>query len=372
MNIELLKNIEIFINKLSLTPYTKERLRLLLEKYEYCSKNKLNHYSYKIEKINNNEFNKHLIGFLDGDGILRSGQRVGHKKGLFRFAPNMGLDVIIYDLNYLKLIKIMLLLPEDKKIYISDKKATLLLSSEEELGLLMKILDNNQSFISQKRVRDYKLLKKLLEYLDLTKLEKKDIIWRDKGLEIIKDLNTYNNLLSDEKILNNIKKKLSLDYIIGFIEAEGSFILHYNTKKNYIFNSFEITQNKANDLILWGILDFIKKYNNPLIIKENIEIKTKGIVEDKSKSRKQRLSRLTLTNNDVLFNKIIPLMISKDFYSKKQINLIYWIFGVIICKDLKHSDECLNLYFKIKEVINTNSTDLLDLNEILMILNKYL
>lgn len=65
-------------------------------------------------------------------------------------------------------------------------------------------------------------------------------------------------------------------------------------------------------------------------------------------------------------------MISKDFYSKKQINLIYWIFGVIICKDLKHSDECLNLYFKIKEVINTNSTDLLDLNEILKIINKYL
>lgn len=333
-----------------------------------------------MEKIKDIEFNKHLIGFLDGDGILRSGQRIGHKKGLFRFAPNMGLDVIIYDLNYLKLIKEMLLLPSvpaprggaDKKIYISKNKATLLLSSKEELELLMEILDNSQSFITQKRVRDYKLLKKLLDYLDSTKLNKKDEIWRDKGLEIIKDLNTFNNLPSDDKTLNNIKKMLSLDYIIGFIEAEGSFILHYNTKKNNIFNSFEITQNKANDLILWGILDFIKKYNNPLIIKDNVEIKTKGIVMDNSKSRKQSLSRLTLTNNDVLYSKIMPLMISKDFYTKKQINLVYWIFGVIICKDLKHSDECVNLYLKIKEVINTNNIDLLDLNEILIILNKYL
>lgn len=90
----------------------------------------MNHYSYNMEKIKDIEFNKHLIGFLDGDGILRSGQRIGHKKGLFRFAPNMGLDVIIYDLNYLKLIKEMLLLPSDKKIYISKNKATLLLSSK--------------------------------------------------------------------------------------------------------------------------------------------------------------------------------------------------------------------------------------------------
>lgn len=148
--------------------------------------------------------------------------------------------------------------------------------------------------------------------------------------------------------------------------------MHYNTQKNYIFNSFEITQNKANGLILEGILDFIKNYNDNLIINKDIEIKTKGIVEDNSKTRKNLLNRLTLTNNEVLYYKIIPLLVHKNLYSKMQINLIYFIFGVIICKDLKEYDECVKLYLEIKDVINTHDTKLLDLNYILTILNKYL
>lgn len=372
MNKSLLKKIDIFLNKVEFTEYVKLQLKELLLRYEYCQKKRILHYPYNLTEIKVNEFNKHLIGFLDGDGILRSGQRIGHKKGLYRFAPNIGLDLIKYDLDYLKLIKKMLNLSEDKKIYSTDNKVTLLLSSKKELEIIMNILDNDQPFISQKRTRDYKLLKKLLEYLDFTKLNKKDEIWKDKGLEIIKDLNTFNNLSSDEDMLNHLKNNINLDYILGFIEAEGSFILHYNTKKDNIFNSFEITQNKVNDLILWEILNFIKKNNNPLIIKENVEIKTKGIVEDKSKSRKQPLSRLILTNNEVLFYKIIPLMVSKNFYTKKQINLVYWIFGVIICYKLKNIDECKDLYFKLKEKINSNNNELLDLNVILDILNKYL
>ena len=236
---------------------------------------------------------------------------------------------------------------------------------------MVNLLDNTP-FLSQKRSRDLKLLKNLLVYINKTKLIRHDITWLEKGMEIIKDLNTYNNIPNDVKDLEYIKDNLTIEYIIGFIEAEGSFILHYNTKKDYIFNSFEITQLVVNNFILWGILDFIKNFNNPLIISKNIEINTKGIVEDKSKSRKQSLSRLTLTNNEVLFNKIIPLMLSSNFYTKKQIYLVYWIFGVIISYKLKDIDECRNLYFKLKIANNNHDYELLNLNEILDILNKYL
>lgn len=237
--------------------------------------------------------------------------------------------------------------------------------------MMVNLLDNTP-FLSQKRSRDLKLLKNLLVYINKTKLICHDITWLEKGMEIIKDLNTYNNIPNDVKDLEYIKDNLTIEYIIGFIEAEGSFVLHYNTKKDYIFNSFEITQLVVNNFILWGILDFIKNWNNPLIISKNIEINTKGIVEDKSKSRKQSLSRLTLTNNEVLFNKIIPLMLSSNFYTKKQIYLVYWIFGVIISYKFKDIDECRNLYFKLKTANNNHDHELLNLNEILDILNKYL
>lgn len=369
----LIMNIDKLLSKLNWTSFIKERFKKLLIQYEYCRNNKILHYPVDLENIDLKRYYLSFIGFMDGDGSIKSGKRVGHIKGIYRFAPNFTLKIHQVDTPFLELI-IRVLDLSNKSIYISTDKngAYITISKQKDIKLVMDIIDNNQVFLTQKKARDYLLFKKLLLYIDETQLITHDIIWVEKGLEIIKDLNTYNNLPSDEKTLNNIKKNLSIDYILGFIEAEGSLILHYNTKKENIFNSFEITQNKANNFILLGILDFIKEYNNPLIIKENVEIKSKGIVEDKSKSRKQTLSRLTLTNNDVLFNKIIPLMMSSNLYSKMQINLIYWIFGVIICKDLKSYDECKNLYLKIKEVINSNSTDLLDLNEILIILNKYL
>lgn len=372
MNKDLLKRIDIFVNKLLLTSIIKDRLKEILIRYENCRIKKLNNYPLRIEEIDKKRWLIHLIGFLDGSGHIKSGKRVGHKKGLFRFVPRINIELT--DLYYLNLIKKMLNLPEDKKIYFNSTKKTsaLTFSSRQELNFIMGIIDENQCFLSQKKSRDYLLLKELLVYIDDTKLITHDLIWVNKGLEKIKDLNTYNNLPSNEKILNGIKRDISLDYILGYIEAEGSLTLNYNLKKDYIFNTFEITQNKANDLILWGILDFIKEYNNPLIIKDNIEIQSKGIIENNSKSKKHIISHLVLTDNEVLFSKIIPLMISSDLYSNMQIKLVYWIFGVIISKDLKHSSECLNLYLKIKEAMNSNSRDLLDLNEILIILNKYL
>ena len=383
MRKELIYNIEKFLNKLSFTIYTKNRLKEILLRYEDCRIKNSNHYEFKIEEIDKQKFYKHLIGFIDGDGSLRSGKRVGHKKGLFRFVPNMVIKLHKCDKNYLELIARVLDLG-DKNIHIvkmkNDIQINFSMSSKSDMEFFMYIIDNYQLFLTQKKVRDYLLIKKLYEYLDSTKLIIHDLLWVEKGLNIIKDLNTYNNLQlvpaprgsADDKFLNYILENINIEYIIGFIEAEGSFVLHEQKSKNHIHCSFEITQNKENGLILKGILNFIKNYNDPLIIEKDIKITTKGIIEDKGKSRKSILNRMVLTNNELLLNKIIPLMVSSDFYTKKQINLVYWIFGVIICNNLKDYEECVNLYLKIKEVINTNSTDLLDLNEILIIINKYL
>ena len=118
--IEISKKIELLLEKLPYTSFIKKRLEKVLLKYEYCRINKLHQYPYDVKELNVQEFNRHFVGFMDGDGILRSGKRIGHKKGLFRFAPNLGIDLIKYDLNYLELIKKMLVLP-DKNIYIIQR-----------------------------------------------------------------------------------------------------------------------------------------------------------------------------------------------------------------------------------------------------------
>lgn len=376
-NNKLLKEIDIFVNKLPLTSEIKSRLKLILIRYEYSRINKLNSYTYDLENIDINKLSSHLVGFLDGDGCLKHGKRKGHKPGLYRFSPAITLELSADDCNYLNLIK-KVLLSEKKKLYLNKSKnsLTLTINSKQELDIIMKIIDNNHGFLSQNKSKNYILFKDLLAYIENTKLLLNDEVWLNKGIEVLKDFNTTNNHILSEKLnekeWDKIKTNLSIEYIIGFIEAEGSLILHYNSIKDNIFNSFEITQNESNDLILKGILEYIKNYNDPLIIYENVDINTKGIVKDNGKSRNNTLSRLTLTNNDVLLLKIIPILLSSNFYSKMQTNLVYWIFGVIICKYLKKNEECRNLYFDLKEVINTNSCNLLDLHKILIILNKYL
>lgn len=62
-------------------------------------------------------------------------------------------------------------------------------------------------------MRDLQIMKDLLEYLDKTKNEQYNINWLSRGELLIKDLNTYNNLESNESILNYIKSNINKDYI---------------------------------------------------------------------------------------------------------------------------------------------------------------
>lgn len=60
-----------------------------------------------------------------------------------------------------------------------------------------------------------------------------------------------------------------------------------------------------------------------------------------------------------------------------QTNLVYWIFGVIICKYLKDIKECRDLYFKLKKkllilILLIIYIYMIPLEEILLILYKYI
>nr|YP_008474935.1 hypothetical protein [Pichia kluyveri]AGS44213.1 hypothetical protein [Pichia kluyveri] len=374
-NIKLIKEINTFVSKLNMTPLIKDRLTLVLMRYEYCRENKLNSYDYILEDINKKDFNSHLVGFIDGDGCMKTGKRLGPRKGIYRIVPNIIIKIIAKDYMYLNLIIREVFPFSKKKTYANggENTLTLSMSSKEDVKLIMDIIDENNGFLSQKRSRTYENFKELVNYVNTTQYGiSHDEIWLNKGMEIWSKELELENRETKEKELDYINKNININKIMGFIEAEGSLVLHHNNTKNNIWISFEITQNTENDLILHGILNYINNLNDKSLVKENIELESKGIVYDKGKSRKNQLSRISITNNEYLYYKIIPMLLSTNMYTKMQINLVYFILGVVICKDLKNIPECRELYLKIKESINTNTEKLLDLNEILLILNKYL
>ncbi|KAG0670703.1 hypothetical protein C6P40_004157 [Pichia californica] len=171
-NKDLLIKIDNFLNKIDYTEFIKKQLKELLLRYEFCRINNSSHYNYKLEVINIKKFNDHLIGFIDGDGSLRSGKRVGHKKGLYRFVPNISIKLDGIDLNYLQLVVNKLDLT-NKEVYNTldiKPKAVINISSKEDFEKVMNLIEENGGFLSQKRVRDFKLLKKLLVYLNETQL----------------------------------------------------------------------------------------------------------------------------------------------------------------------------------------------------------
>ena len=103
-NAELINEVNKLVSKLDMTPFIKERLKLVLMRYEYSRQNKWNSYDYSLEEINNEKLNSHLVGLIDGDGSIKTGKRTGYKKGLYRIVPNIVIELMSSDGIYLKLI----------------------------------------------------------------------------------------------------------------------------------------------------------------------------------------------------------------------------------------------------------------------------
>ena len=363
----LLMNVESFVDSMEMTSLIKEELLAKLIKYEYCRENNLNSFDYNTKDLKDNEFNSHLVGFIDGDGYIKTGKRVGHKKGYYRIVPHITIELSNKNERYLNLIikKIFL---ENKKVHnrIDRSIAVIDIRSKEELNKIMGIIDGNNGFISEKKSKDYIKFKELLNYLDITKEELHGEAWVNKGMEIWSENIILEDRETREKGLNYINKNLTINYLLGFIEAKGLLKLQKQNANKYM-NSFEL-KSTDNDLILDGILEFIKNYKDPLYIVKDIDLGDQKV--SLKKSKKNVWSSLLIDNEDILYYKIIPMLLSTNMYTKMELNLVNFILGVVICKYLKDIPECKKLYIKIKDSITNN--ELLNLNEVLLVLNKYL
>lgn len=134
--------IKLFVERLELTPLVRNKLSDLLLKYDYCQKNKILHYPVNREDLDLESFYSSLVGFINGDGSLKSGKRKGHKEGLYRFTPNIVICIHSIDKPYLELV-INILNFKNIKVYTGkgEKRysSTISFSKKEDVLKLINI-----------------------------------------------------------------------------------------------------------------------------------------------------------------------------------------------------------------------------------------
>ena len=223
---------------------------------------------YKIEdsikQSNFIEFEQWLVGFTDGDGNFHiSKQIVGGK-----IKWNLGFKIAqsaynLRGLNYIKKNLGVGSITKDGKKYqffIRDRKAI--------ENVIIPIFDKYPLLTT--KYFDYIKLKNALGILNNKELTKNEV---DTKLEIIKKSKPNNIYISpawknatlpltDVKSLNNVMSKA---WVVGFIEAEGSFYLT-NKDNTRIVHGFGLTQ-KLDKVVLEGIR-ILLHIKNPVMYKE--------------------------------------------------------------------------------------------------------
>lgn len=226
-------------------------------------------------KLNNTfyNFNEWLVGFTDGDGTFSIYIDKNNKKIQFIYKISQSINniQILYKIkSNLKIGNINIDKKNNMASYIVRNK-TLILNN------IIPIFDNNK-LLTSKRF-NYLIFKECLlisnnnVLLQDEKILKIEYILKNKKLpdnyisDIWDNININNNNINN-MILNikDIYKIMSKYWVIGFIEAEGSFFIVKKDINRYI-HSFGITQ-KLDPIVLYSIKILLNINTNLVYNKE--------------------------------------------------------------------------------------------------------
>ncbi|KAL6766031.1 hypothetical protein ACKKBG_M90145 (mitochondrion) [Auxenochlorella protothecoides x Auxenochlorella symbiontica] len=229
----------------------------------------------KFLKQNDKFFKQWLVGLTDGDGCFY----IGHNsKGYWNFAFKISLS--IYNLQVLHYIK-KNLGGGSITIETSKKMGTFRIRDIKMLRETIIPIFETYPLLTSK-FYSYTRFKNAISVIDndsLTKSEKNSLVFQTLATRIDKDfvspiwlqnctiprkeflkLINLHNLTKDVKYIYNLvalcdlKLIISKPWLIGFIEAEGSFYL-INKDNDRIVHGFGITQ-KLDPILLCGIRSF--------------------------------------------------------------------------------------------------------------------
>lgn len=223
---------------------------------------------FKINKLNSINFEEWLVGITDGDGTFNVYTNIKNKKIIFTY------KISLYNRNIQLLYKIKSYLGVGS-VTRFDKNSNMIDFKIRDKNSLLNViipLFDKYPLLTTKRFH-YLIFKTCLlisNNKNLSQLEKIDLINK------LKDKEPNNNYMSDAwdsirslvKINEAIKDKynyinishinniMSKSWLIGFIEAEGSFYIVKKDHNRYV-HAFGITQK----------LDYIILYSIKLILK---------------------------------------------------------------------------------------------------------
>ena len=236
----------------------------LVNKRLFTSHQRLNEEHLNGNHINQDSFEQWLVGFTDGDGnfhISHQGTGISTKWTLGYKLTQSAYNLRI--LNYIKKeLKVGSITKDGTKVqyFIRDRKVieTILIPIFDKYPLLTT------------KHYDYVKLKKALAILNnisMTKEEKNSKLLAIKDTKPNKDYlspawNNANLPLTDVDSINNVMTK---SWLVGFIEAEGSFYLTNKTPTR-IAHGFGLTQ-KLDKIVLEGI-GILLHIKNPVKYKE--------------------------------------------------------------------------------------------------------
>jgi hypothetical protein len=232
----------------------------LIKKRFFTSHQRLNEEHLNDKNTNNVSFEQWLVGFTDGDGNFHISHQ-GDKWGLsFKLTQSR------YNLRVLHYIKKQLGVGSITKdgtkgqYFIRDRKLieTVIIPIFDKYPLLTT------------KYFDYVKLKKALIILNNSYLSKEDKNIKLLEIKNSKPNNDYlspawNNAILPLTNLNSLNNVMTKSWLVGFIEAEGSFYLT-NKDSNRIVHGFGLTQ-KLDKIVLEGIA-LMLHITNPVQYKE--------------------------------------------------------------------------------------------------------
>lgn len=254
-----------------------------------------------------NSFKQWLVGFTDGDGsfyVKKNGKGLLYLLGYhLKKDDKICIDNILKGLNL--------------NINIEQRGNTVQLSihkHDDIKNIIIPIFDN-YPLITKKRFV-FEIWKSDFEHYVNRSIDRSILL---KNKYIINDA----EFLKLKGVIKEFEH-MSNEYILGFLEAEGSFVLN-NDRYSCMYY---ISQSLDSMDVLLAIKDFILKNwkphkDTPMLVKYQLENNWDSYIKI-TKPNKSNVVSLVILSIDFLYYVVLPVLDSITWYSKKAIDYKDW------------------------------------------------